>query len=88
MDEIIKRSFADELLHWSEACIREKKRSNLEMWVVWNTRDHEMQNWPVREKIPQNWKILFSTRENEKQRIFTEEEIKNETGETDEPKNS
>ena len=76
MEERIVRSFDDELLHWSEACIREKKRSNLEMWVVWNIRDHEMQNWPVREKIPSNWKILFSTREDEKQKIYTEEELK------------
>ena len=64
-DGIIIRTQEDELQHWSDVCVREKARSHLDMWVVWNTRDKEMQNWPIREKIPKNWRILFSTRANE-----------------------
>ncbi len=71
----IIRTPNDELQHWSEVCIREKARSHLEMWCVWNTRDKEMQNWPVREKIPKNWRILFSTREPEPAQMHTLAEV-------------
>lgn len=63
MEGQIVRTYEEELQHWSEACIREKQRSGLDMFVVMNERDHEMQNWPVRDKIPEHWKILFCTNE-------------------------
>lgn len=55
MDGVIKRTYEEELKHWSDACDREYARSKLHMFVVMNHRDGEMQNWPVRDKIPEHW---------------------------------
>ena len=72
------RDFSEELARWSDACAREKAKSGLEMWVIWNLRDHEMQNWPVRTQMPQHWRLLFSTCQDEKRTIYDEEMLKQE----------